>query len=171
MVRFHNEVNVNQPGMPYGVEERPWGIGKELHNMCAERKSRTGNPNPGSGRALTVHHHGMSSLAPFDGWAEDVHCYQEHKDYVLPGNRASMFWFHDHALGTTSENIYAGLEAVHIVSPCQEPYNMQRIPQYIVHFLDVVLDKGCQMVCNPQPFVPDRLAASHADLTYRSVQR
>ena len=58
--------------MPYGDTERSWGIGKELHNLCEERASRTGNPNPASGRALSVHHHGMASLAPFDGWAEDV---------------------------------------------------------------------------------------------------
>ena len=52
----------------------------------------------------------------------------------------------DHAKGTTSENMYAGLEAVHFVNPCQEPYNLQRVPQYVVHFLDAVLDKNCQMV-------------------------
>ena len=57
-----------------------------------------------------------------------------------------MCRFHDHALGTTSENTYAGLEGVHMVMPCTEPYNLQNIPQYIVHFLDVVLDGQCQMV-------------------------
>ena len=33
-----------------------------------------------------------------------------------------------------------------MVMPCTEPYNLQNIPQYIVHFLDVVLDGECQMV-------------------------
>lgn len=146
MVRYNNKIDVDTPGNPYGAEERPWAIGKDLHNLCAERAARTGNPNPGSGRAMSVHHHGMTSLAPFDGWAEDVHCFGEHKDYVLPGNRASLFWFHDHSLGTTSENVYAGLEALYIISPCEEPYNMQRIPQYTVHFADAVLDKDCQLL-------------------------
>ena len=145
MVRFNNDIDVDEPGSPYGAVERSWGIGKELHNLCEERASRTGNPNPGTGRALAVHHHGMASLAPFDGWAEDVHCYGEQKDHILPGSRAAHFWFHDHALGTTSENVYAGLEAIHFVTPCKEPYNMQNIPQYVVHYLDAALDESCQL--------------------------
>ena len=144
--RFNNRADTEEPGNPYVELERAWGIDKELHNMCEERRARTGNPIPGTGRAMAVHHHGMSSLAPFDGWAEDVHCFGESKDYIQPGNRASMFWFHDHALGTTSENIYAGLEAVHIVRPCSEPYNLQRVPEYVLHFLDIVLDRDCQLV-------------------------
>lgn len=146
MIRYHNKINVDTPGNPFGAASRSWGNGGEPHDLCAERESRTGNPNPGKGRALSVHHHGFSALAPFDGWAEDVHCYGEYKDYVLPGNRASTFWYHDHSLATTSENTYAGLEGIYLVSPCKEPYNLQAVPQYAVHFMDAVADSDCQLV-------------------------
>ena len=146
LLRFHNKNDVTVAGNPYGDTSRPWGeSGEHLFNLCAEREDRIGNPNPATGRALTVHHHGMASLAPFDGWAEDVHCYGEYKDYVLPGARASTFWYHDHGLATTSESCYGGLEGMHIVRPCEEPYNMARIPQYAVHFYDATFDADCQL--------------------------
>ena len=55
-----------------------------------------------------VHHHGMASLPAFDGWADQYFCYDETKDYVLPNNRHATQYYHDHAVGITSENAYNG---------------------------------------------------------------
>ena len=60
--------------------------------------------------ACSVHHHGMASLPAFDGWADQYFCYGETKDYVLPNNRHATQYYHDHALGITSENAYNGVQ-------------------------------------------------------------
>lgn len=51
----------------------------------------------------------MASLPAFDGWADQYFCYDETKDYVLPNNRAATQYYHDHAVGITSENAYNGM--------------------------------------------------------------
>ena len=50
----------------------------------------------------------MASLPAFDGWADQYFCYDETKDYVLPNNRHATQYYHDHAVGITSENAYNG---------------------------------------------------------------
>lgn len=35
-----------------------------------------------TGRPIAVHLHGSASLAPYDGWADDVICTGEAKEYV-----------------------------------------------------------------------------------------
>lgn len=48
------------------------------------------------------------SLLPATGWAEDETCTGETKDYILPANRPSLGWYHDHALEITLDNAYGG---------------------------------------------------------------
>jgi spore coat protein A, manganese oxidase len=57
----------------------------------------------------------MASLPAFDGWADQYFCYDETKDYVLPNNRHATQYYHDHAVGITSENAYNG---AHCCSTC-----------------------------------------------------
>lgn len=52
----------------------------------------------------------MASLPAFDGWADQYFCYGETKDYVLPNNRHATQYYHDHAVGITSENAYNGAQ-------------------------------------------------------------
>ena len=41
------------------------------------------------------------------------------QDYVLPNNRAAGLYYHDHAVGITSANTYAGLTGMRLTRPCQ----------------------------------------------------
>jgi spore coat protein A, manganese oxidase len=59
----------------------------------------------------SVHAHGMASLPPFDGWADDITLPGQGKDYYYPNNRPATQWYHDHAVHRTSYNAYFGLSA------------------------------------------------------------
>ncbi len=62
-----------------------------------------------------VHLHGMASQPQYDGYAEDLIPPGYYKDYIYPNNNASSFWYHDHAIGQTSRNVYMGLAGMYIV--------------------------------------------------------
>ncbi|KAG0634215.1 Cupredoxin [Tuber brumale] len=52
----------------------------------------------------------------FDGWAEDIIQTGEFKDYYYPNSQTSRtLWYHDHAVGITSLNTYAGLAGMYIL--------------------------------------------------------
>jgi FtsP/CotA-like multicopper oxidase with cupredoxin domain len=57
----------------------------------------------------------MASLPQYDGYAEDFIPPNYYKDYIYPNNRAATLWYHDHALGKTSRNVYMGLAGMYIV--------------------------------------------------------
>jgi hypothetical protein len=57
---------------------------------------------------VSIHLHGSPSLAPYDGWADDVTCSGESKDYIYPNNKPSTAWYHDHAFHETADNAYSG---------------------------------------------------------------
>ena len=84
-VRFKNLINTRT------------GYFKETFDPCIAANNRSGRP-------ISIHFHGSASLAPFDGWAKDVTCHGEIKDYVYPNNRAGTGWYHDHALHITAGN-------------------------------------------------------------------
>jgi hypothetical protein len=63
----------------------------------------------------------MASLPAFDGWADQYFCYEETKDYVLPNNRHATQYYHDHAVGITSENAYNGAQLQPAVLHQQDP--------------------------------------------------
>ncbi|RPA91866.1 Cupredoxin [Choiromyces venosus 120613-1] len=49
-------------------------------------------------------------------WAEDTIQPGEYKDYYYPNNQAARtLWYHDHAVGITSLNTYAGLAGMYIL--------------------------------------------------------
>ena len=61
----------------------------------------------------------MASLPAFDGWADQYFCYGETKDYVLPNNRHATQYYHDHAVGITSENAYNGVHPAVTAALCR----------------------------------------------------
>jgi FtsP/CotA-like multicopper oxidase with cupredoxin domain len=63
----------------------------------------------------SIHLHGMASLPQYDGYANDLISPAYYKDYIYPNNRASTLWYHDHAVGNTSRNVYRGLAGMYIV--------------------------------------------------------
>ena len=104
------------------------------------------------GRPFSVHHHGSASLAPYDGWAEDETCPGESKDYIIPNNRPTTAWYHDHALHITRDNAYYGLAAHYWMSAkksvggCGAPWNLDNIPELPFTMVDKVLDNKCQLM-------------------------
>lgn len=103
-----------------------------------------------TGRPISIHLHGSASLAPYDGWAEDITCRGETKDYVYPNNRPVSAWYHDHALHITAKNAYHGLSAFYIITSkkkfggCGEPWNMEDIDERHLILSDRTLDNRCQ---------------------------
>ncbi|CUS08786.1 unnamed protein product [Tuber aestivum] len=64
-------------------------------------------------RSASVHLHGSYT---FDGWAEDIIQPQQYKDYYYPNSQtARTLWYHDHAVGITAINTYAGLAGMYIL--------------------------------------------------------
>jgi spore coat protein A, manganese oxidase len=78
----------------------------------------------------SVHLHGMASLPQYDGYADDLTFPGYYKDYYYPNNRASILWYHDHALHKTSRNVYQGLAGMYIVEYATEDFcdNPETIP-------------------------------------------
>ncbi|MUH00857.1 multicopper oxidase domain-containing protein [Scytonema sp. UIC 10036] len=68
----------------------------------------------------SVHLHGMPSLPQYDGYAEDLIPPGYYKDYVYPNPTSAILWYHDHALGQTSRNVYMGLAGMYIVQDNEE---------------------------------------------------
>ena len=95
---------------PNGTQNRPG------------REGRAPDPNVTTLRPWTVTHlHGGRTAAGSDGWTENA---------VFPGQStlchydndqpATMLWYHDHALGITRYNIYAGLAGLYIIRDPEE---------------------------------------------------
>jgi FtsP/CotA-like multicopper oxidase with cupredoxin domain len=135
LVRFKNVINTRT------------GFFKETFDPCISAYNRSGRP-------ISIHFHGSASLAPFDGWAEDMTCHGEVKDYVYPNNRAGTGWYHDHALHITAGNAYFGLAGFKITSAkvkdggCGEPWNLEDIEDHQMVLADKVLDSKCQLFMN-----------------------
>jgi spore coat protein A len=86
------------------------------------RDGRPADANVAALRPWTVTHlHGGRTAAGSDGWTENA---------VFPGQStlcsydndqpATMLWYHDHALGITRYNIYAGLAGLYIIRDAEE---------------------------------------------------
>jgi hypothetical protein len=68
----------------------------------------TGKRGRPRGRPISIHLHGSASLPPYDGWADDVTCTGESKDYIYPNEKSRPMWYHDHAFRETAANAYFG---------------------------------------------------------------
>ena len=82
---------------------------------CIRFINELGQDAQGKDICTSVHLHGMASLPQYDGYAEDLTSPGYYKDYYYPNNRASILWYHDHALHRTSRNVYMGLAGMYIV--------------------------------------------------------
>lgn len=74
----------------------------------------------------SVHLHGMPSLPPFDGWANDFTLPGEGKDYYFPNSRPATHWYHDHGVHRTAYNAYAGLAGMYVV---EDPNEVAGLPK------------------------------------------
>jgi FtsP/CotA-like multicopper oxidase with cupredoxin domain len=63
-----------------------------------------------------VHLHGGLTPAPYDGWAENLFAPGQHAVFHYPMvQRAALLWYHDHVMGVTKFDVYAGLAGLWIV--------------------------------------------------------
>jgi FtsP/CotA-like multicopper oxidase with cupredoxin domain len=63
-----------------------------------------------------VHLHGGLTPAAYDGWAENLFAPGQPAVYHYPmDQRAAMLWYHDHVMGVTKLDVYAGLAGLWIV--------------------------------------------------------
>jgi spore coat protein A, manganese oxidase len=64
----------------------------------------------------SVHVHGGLTPPQFDGHPQDTYLPGSSKTYSYPnGHAAGTIWYHDHALGITRLNVYAGLAGYYLV--------------------------------------------------------
>ncbi|MFO0030798.1 MAG: multicopper oxidase family protein [Cyanobacteriota bacterium] len=102
--------------------------------------------DPSAGQiATSIHLHGMASLPQYDGYAEDLIPFNHYKDYYYPNNKGGPFWYHDHAIGQTSRNVYMGLAGLYIVDYDAEdfadPTAAELLPQGEFDIPMVIQDK------------------------------
>jgi FtsP/CotA-like multicopper oxidase with cupredoxin domain len=63
-----------------------------------------------------VHLHGGLTPASFDGWAENTFAPGQHALFHYPmDQRAALLWYHDHVMGVTKYDVYAGLAGLWII--------------------------------------------------------
>ncbi len=63
-----------------------------------------------------VHLHGGLTPASYDGWAENLFAPGQHATFRYPvDQRACLLWYHDHVMGVTKFDVYAGLAGLWIV--------------------------------------------------------
>src|SRR2546426_12253207 len=68
-----------------------------------------------SGHAI-VHLHGGLTPAVYDGWAENLIAPGQSLVFYYPmDQRAALLWYHDHVMGITKLDVYAGLAGLWIV--------------------------------------------------------
>ena len=68
-----------------------------------------------------VHLHGGLTPASYDGWAENLFAPGQSAVFHYPmEQRAALLWYHDHVMGTTKFDVYAGLAGLWIVRDGRE---------------------------------------------------
>jgi spore coat protein A len=68
-----------------------------------------------------VHLHGGLTPAAFDGWTENLFAPGQPAVYHYPmDQRAAMLWYHDHVMGVTKLDVYAGLAGLWLVRDRRE---------------------------------------------------
>jgi FtsP/CotA-like multicopper oxidase with cupredoxin domain len=68
-----------------------------------------------------VHLHGGLTPATYDGWAENLFAPGQAAVFHYPMNqRAALLWYHDHVMGVTKLDVYAGLAGLWVVRDDRE---------------------------------------------------
>jgi FtsP/CotA-like multicopper oxidase with cupredoxin domain len=105
-----------------------FSIDRGTHSVVTMR-NQLPSPNPfrGTPTATSTHLHGMASLPQFDGYASDTTVPGFRKDYHYPDlQAAASFWYHDHGVHFTAQNVYSGLAGMYIL---HDPAERELLPQ------------------------------------------
>jgi spore coat protein A len=118
----------------------------------------------GAGRATpevrtVVHLHGAKTPPENDGYPEDWSVPGQSRTYYYPNRQdPALLWYHDHALGITRLNIYAGLLGLHVIRDQTEQQLQLPNGKYEVPL--VLFDRHVQrdgQLSYPYPWVPEVL--------------
>jgi spore coat protein A len=111
-VNWHNNISKDTP-LPYRVAVCPDPQPNEPipQNSPGLDKTATINTKAAALHAATITHlHGGRTAADSDGWTENVALYKQSQRTTYENNqRSTALWYHDHAMGVTRFNVYAGL--------------------------------------------------------------
>ncbi|HEX6509134.1 MAG TPA: multicopper oxidase family protein [Chloroflexota bacterium] len=95
---------------PDGTQNEPGRSGAALNQTVASLPPWT-----------VVHLHGGRTTALSDGWTENATLSgQFTTDNYANDQQATMLWYHDHAMGITRFNVYAGLAGLYIIRDDEE---------------------------------------------------
>jgi FtsP/CotA-like multicopper oxidase with cupredoxin domain len=115
-VEWINAIPVDQP-YPVTAVTAPDGTQNE--------PGRSGRPANATVAAIppwtVVHLHGGRTAAVSDGWTENATLSGQATtcDY-LNDQQATLLWYHDHGMGITRFNVYAGLAGLYIIRDAEE---------------------------------------------------
>jgi len=116
MVEWRNELEGPLPVMETVASKHAYNDGVPV--QCLPGLSG-GTPDPRAGALsghAVVHLHGGLTPAPYDGWAENLFAPGQPAVFHYPMNqRAALLWYHDHVMGVTKFDVYAGLAGLWIV--------------------------------------------------------
>lgn len=91
-------------------QNQPGRSGGQVHRALTEMPAWT-----------VVHLHGGRTDATYDGWPENAVLSGKSLRYQFENDQqATMLWYHDHAMGITRFNVYAGLAGMYIIRDDEE---------------------------------------------------
>jgi len=95
---------------PDGTQNEPGRSGRQANSTVAKLSPWT-----------VVHLHGGRTAAVSDGWTENASLSGQSttSDYTND-QQATLLWYHDHAMGITRFNVYAGLAGLYIIRDAEE---------------------------------------------------
>jgi spore coat protein A, manganese oxidase len=106
-----------------------------------------------------VHLHGGKTPPESDGYPEDWYVPGQSRTYYYPNQQeAALLWYHDHAIGITRLNVYAGLLGLHVIRDQQE--QQLHLPEGKYEVPLVLFDRHLQrdgQLNYPFPWVPEVL--------------
>jgi spore coat protein A len=99
------------------INDLPSGGGGKRGNNLLEVDTCAHGPNYyGDSKRVVTHLHGGHVPSRFDGQPEYTILPGETDVYEYPNNQdAGILWYHDHALGTTRLNVYAGMAGFYLL--------------------------------------------------------
>ncbi len=115
-VEWINAIPANQPypitavTAPDGSQNEPGRSGRPANSTVATLPPWT-----------VVHLHGGRTAAISDGWTENASLSGQSttNDYTND-QQATLLWYHDHAMGITRFNVYAGLAGLYVIRDAEE---------------------------------------------------
>jgi spore coat protein A len=95
---------------PDGSQNEPGRSGRPINQTVATLPPWT-----------VVHLHGRRTAAESDGWTENASLSGQctTNDYTND-QKATLLWYHDHAMGITRFNVYAGLAGLYVIRDAEE---------------------------------------------------